>query len=177
MMTREPATIPAMPGVYALLNRKRKFAYVAYTANLQKRSHSMSHMLLTQDANPAAYWPIRDLPKHPSDEFTFLVVSTEIRPDAARAGIAMAQKAFVAKGYRLVDGFRAASPMVTVAGNRVSLAEAVRTYSKVKYLTAYRRLERGWSTEQALGLEPPAPRWHHGKQAERRARAQEKEAA
>jgi hypothetical protein len=171
-MSREPATILALPGVYALINRKRRFAYVAYTANLQKRSHSMSHMLMSHDEDKKTYWPIKDLPKHPSGEFTFLVVSTEVKPAAARAGIALAQKAFVAKNYRIIDGFRAASPMVTVAGKAMSLAEAVRDHSKVKYLTAYRRIERGWTTRQALGLDPPAPRWDHDQQAARRRRAE-----
>lgn len=172
MMIREPATILAVPGVYALVNRKRRFAYVAYSANLQKRSHSMSHMLMAQDESRKSYWPIRDLPKHDSDEFTFMVISTEIKPTAARAGIALAQKAFIAKSYRIIEGFRAASPMVTVDGKPMSLAEAVRDHSKVKYLTAYRRIERGWTTKQALGIDDPAPRWDHNKQAERRLRAE-----
>jgi hypothetical protein len=60
--------------------------------------------------------------------------------------------------------------MVTINGKKLTLADAVREYSKVKYLTAYRRIERGWTARQALGLEPPAPRWHRPKQEERRAR-------
>ena len=171
MMIREPAVVLAVPGVYALINRKRRFAYVAYTANLQKRSHSMSHMLMSQDSDKKAYWPIKELPKHPSDEFTFLVVSTDVKPAAARAGIALAQRAFIAKNYRIIEGYRAASPMVTVDGKPMSLAEAVREHSKVKYLTAYRRIERGWTTRQALGIDPPAPRWNHDEQDARRKRA------
>jgi hypothetical protein len=171
-MYREPANIPAKPGIYALVNRKRRFAYVAYSVNLQKRSHSMSHMLLQQDEDADAYWPIKDLPKHDSDEFTFVVLHVDVDPERARAAIAVATRAFVAKTYRVIDGQRSASPMVTVDGKQMSLAEAVRDHSKVKYLTAYRRLERGWTTKQALGLEPASPRWHTAKQDERRKRAE-----
>ena len=35
----------------------------------------------------------------------------------------------------------------------MTLADAVRDYSDVKYLTVYRRVERGWTIRQALGLE------------------------
>lgn len=176
MMYREPDVIPLTAGVFALINRKRRFAYVSYTGNLQKRSHSMSHMLLAHDANPKTYWPIRGLPKHDSDEYTFVVMQKEAA-DPMEA-VARAQRKFLAKGYRIIDGHRAASPMVLYKGKRTTLVDALRlSGSKVKYLTAYRRIERGWSVEQALGLEPPAPRWHQQKQAERKAREAERAAA
>ena len=172
MMYREPDEIPLQPGVFALLNRKRRFAYVSYTNNLQKRSHSMSHMLLVHDADPKCYWPIRDLPKHPSDEYTFKVMRLDAKHtgDASLAAVATAQKALIAKGYRVITGHRATSPTVSFEGRRMTLAEAVRDYSDVKYLTVYRRVERGWTIRQALGLDAPAPRWHHSKQRERRQR-------
>jgi hypothetical protein len=130
-------------------------------------------MLMQHDADPGAYWPIKDLPKHHSDEYVFIVISTDVKPEASRAGISMAQKEIAKRNYRIIDGFRAASPMVTVDGKPMTLADAVKDHSNVKYLTAYRRLERGWTTEQALGLKPPSPRWHHQEQAKRRERAKE----
>lgn len=172
MLYREPDVIPLKPGIFALVNKKRRFAYVSYTINLQKRSHSISHMLIQHDASPKAYWPIKDLPKHVSDEFTFMVVVDKgVTPANALAIIATAQKQFEVKGYRVIEGHRAGSPTVVVKGKKMTLAVAVRDHSKVKYVTAYRRLERGWSAAQALGLEPPAPRWHKKRQEERRARA------
>jgi hypothetical protein len=171
MLYREPDVIPLLPGVFALVNRKRRFAYISFTINLQKRSHSISHMLLSQDEDAKAYWPIKDLPKHPSDEFVFMVMKTkDITEDNAMAAVASVQRQFANKNYRIIEGQRAASPMITLDGKKMTLAEAVREHSKVKYLTAYRRIERGWTAEQALGIEPPAPRWHQGKQAERRER-------
>ena len=171
MMLREPASIPAERGVYALVNRKRRFAYVAYTRNLQKRSHSMSHMLMNYDKSRKAYWPIKELPKHPSDEFVFIVLARGCAPERALAAIAVAQRGFEAKTYSIIGGHRAGTPVVRLDGKRVSLAEAVRTNAKLKYPTVYRRLQRGWSVRQALGLEPPDPRWDHDKQDQRRKRA------
>lgn len=170
-MLREPASIPAERGVYALVNRKRRFAYVAYTRNLQKRSHSMSHMLMNYDKSRKAYWPIKELPKHPSDEFVFIVLARGCAPERALAAIAIAQRGFEAKTYSIIGGHRAGTPVVRLDGKRVSLAEAVRSNAKLKYPTVYRRLQRGWSVRQALGLEPPDPRWDHDKQDQRRKRA------
>lgn len=171
MMFREPEVVPLKPGIFALVNRKRRFVYISYTINLQKRSHSVSHMLLLHDADPNAYWPVKDLPKHASDEFVFMVMNSKgVNPANALAHIADVQKKFVAKGYRIVEGHRAGSPTITLDGKKLTLAEAVRDHSKAKYLTVYRRIERGWTVKQALGIDPPAPRWHTGKQAERRER-------
>jgi hypothetical protein len=178
MMLREPTAIPAERGIYALINRKRRFAYVAFTQNLQKRSHSMSHMLLSHDdwlnrkgKKSAPYWPIKELPKHASDEYAFVVLSRGIAPDRALNAIAIAQSGFVRKNYAVIGGHRAGSPVVSLDGRRQPLSEVVRNHTKLKYVTVYRRIQRGWTVKQALGLDPPDPRWHKDKQAERRARA------
>jgi hypothetical protein len=175
MMYREPSVIPLQAGVFALINRRRRFAYVSYTQNLQKRSHSMSHMLLSQDEDDTSYWPIRELPKHPSDEYVFKVMKTgEVDVHQSFAAVAASQRFFLAKGYRIVSGNRASSPIVTFKGRKMTLADAVKDHSDVKYVTAYRRLERGWSIEQALGIEEPAPRWHRTQQRERKKREAER---
>jgi hypothetical protein len=82
------------------------------------------------------------------------------------------QERYKRRGYKIVSGHRAASGMVRLEGRLMKLSEAVATYSDDAYLTVYRRLQRGWSVRQALGLDPPAPRWHTPKQAARRQRAQ-----
>jgi hypothetical protein len=173
-MIREPFQIPATRGVYALINRRRRYAYVAFTQNLQKRSHSMSHMLLAHDLDPMSYWPVKDLPKHASDEYVFTVVDEGCPVEKSMSVIALAERGFAAKNYTIVGGHRAASPIIAFQGRRMSLVEAIRASgSKVKYLTAYRRIERGWSVRQALGIDPPDPRWHQDLQEARRARAKE----
>jgi hypothetical protein len=174
-MIRDPVNIPPERGVYALVNKKRRFAYVAFTQNLQKRSHSMSHMLMGYDADRAVYWPIKDLPKHSFDEFTFIVLARGCAPERALAAIAVAQRGFANKNYSLVAGHRAGMPVVSLGGRKLSLAEAVRERRRadrsIKYGTVYRRLQRGWSAKQALGLDNPDPRWDHDLQMARRERS------
>lgn len=181
MMLRSPEFIPLSAGVFALANERRRYVYVSYTQNLQKRSHSMSHMLLQYDGwlerprKIAPYWPIRDMPKRPSSEFTFFAVP--YRGADALAEVHKLQERYRRRGYRIISGHRAASGMVRLEGRLMKLAAAVEKYSDAAYLTVYRRLQRGWSVRQALGLDPPAPRWHRPKQAERRLRAAERAAA
>jgi len=192
MMLRSPEFIPLRAGVFALVNERRKYAYVSYTQNLQKRSHSMSHMLLQYDAwcNPTPrratartsapspaplrrktkpYWPIRDMPQRPSDEFTFF--AEPYRGADALGEVERLQERYRRRGYAIIAGHRAASGLVRLEGRLIKLSTAVAQVSEVAYLTAYRRLQRGWSVRQALGLDPPAPRWHQKKQAERKARS------
>lgn len=189
-MKREPATVPPKPGVYALVNKRRRFAYVAYATSLMKRSHALAYMLKKQDEYAASeaqrgnrakpndaesppYWSIAALPKHPSDEFTFMTLATDIVPADAAKAVAAAQKKLAAKGLRIVDGNRSTDAMVTFQGTPMTLVAAIKqSHSKVKYPTAYRRLERGWTLEQALGLADPNPRWDLTKRRERQLRAQ-----
>jgi hypothetical protein len=181
MMLRDPEFIPLRAGVFALVNERRRYAYVSYTQNLQKRSHSMSHMLLQYDkwlSKPKKiqpYWPIRDLPKHRSSEFSFVVESADSGlPTKALEEVTRVQRKYQRQGYRIVSGHRAATGMVRVEGRRMRLADAVRDYSDEDYITVYRRLQRGWTVEQALGLEPPAPRWHIARQKMRKQRERER---
>jgi len=172
MMNRDPVTVLPQPGVYALVNKERKYAYVAHTVNLQKRSHSMSHMLMQADKRPKkTYWAIADLPRHPSDEFTFMVLAMPVPKKDAGSAVLTAQRSLRAKGFKIIDGNRG-NQTVVYNGTPMPLAEALRiSNSPVKYLTAWRRIERGWTLMQALGLEDPDPRWNTKARAERRKRA------
>src|SRR5262245_1367698 len=131
MMSRIPPSIPPERGVFALLNSKRHFAYVAYTRNLQKRSHSMSHMLMNYDKSRKAYWPIRELPKHPSDEYCFVVLARGCAPERALHAIAIAQRGFLAKKFKVIPGHRAGTPTVKLNGRVQTLAAAVRDRPKL----------------------------------------------
>jgi hypothetical protein len=168
VMQRDPVLIPRKPGVFMLLNKKRRFAYVAFTSDLQKRSHSLAHML----QNPKTHWSLKDLPKHPAGEFTFMVVADTINERAAARIIRAAEKEITDKSYRLITGSRGAVPMVVYKGEEMALVEAIaKAKCKIKYITVWRRIDRGWTIEQALGTEPPPTRWDPEQTAARRKRA------
>jgi len=174
VMQRDPVLIPRKPGVFMLLNRKRRLAYVAYTSDLQKRSHSLAHML----QNPKTHWSLKDLPRHPPGEFTFMVVADTINERAAARIIRAAETEIAAKNYRLVSGSRGAVPMVTFKGEAMPLTEAIdKAKCKAKYITVWRRIDRGWTVEQAVDLEDPPTRGDPDQTQARRKRAARRTAA
>lgn len=156
VMQREPVSVPRKPGIFALVNSKRRFAYVAFTSDLQKRSHSLAHML----QNPKTHWSIKELPRHDADEYLFLVLHEDTTPARAKKLVSATQREFTSKRYRIIGGSRSAVPLVNFKGEDVPLTEAI-TMSKcrAKYITVWRRLERGWTIEQALEIADPPTRW------------------
>jgi hypothetical protein len=172
VMLREPVAVPRRPGVYALVNKKRRLAYVAFSTDLQKRSHSLAHML----QNPKTHWSIKDLPRHPAGEFTFSVIAEGVAEKNAARYISAAEREIADKNYRLVLGSRGAVPLVNFKGEQMPLTDAIeKAKCKAKYITVWRRIDRGWSVEQALGLEPPPVRWDPAAAAQRRKRARQRQ--
>jgi len=169
VMQREPVSIPRKPGVFALINSKScRCGYVAFTSDLQKRSHSLAHML----QNQKTHWTIRDLPKAPAGEWTFTLIDTTPNLTAAERLITHTKKTLLARRYRVIEGARGAAPLVNLDGKQMPLTEAIRvTKCRTAYITVWRRLDRGWSLAQALDLEDPPVRWDPDDTKERRRRA------
>lgn len=166
-MQREPAVIPRRSGVYALVNRKRRYAYVAYSVNLQKRSHSMSYML----HNPHT-WSIADLPVHPVEEWTFMVIKTDVEPEASKRVVNAAVREFEGRNYTTISGARSPLPTFEYEGEMTTLVDAIKKSGCTdQYITVWRRLKRGWTVRQALGQDPPPVRWDPEQVNQRRARA------
>lgn len=156
VMQRDPVQIPRKPGIFALINSRRRFVYVAYTSDLQKRSHSLAHML----QNPKTHWSIKDLPTHPAGEYLFMVLHEDTAPARAQRLVAATQREFSDKRYTIVSGSRSAVPLVTFKNQEMPLTEAISLAKcKAKYITVWRRLERGWTVEQSLDVSAPPTRW------------------
>ena len=156
VMQRDPVQVPRKSGIFALLNSRRRFAYVAFTSDLQKRSHSLAHML----QNQKTHWSIKDLPQHPAGEYLFMVLHEDTSPERAQRLVAATQKQFTDKRYTIISGARSAVPLVTYKGTEMPLTDAIKIAKcKTKYITVWRRLERGWSVESALDVAPHPIRW------------------
>ena len=156
VMQRDPVNVLRKPGIFALINSRRRFVYVAFTSDLQKRSHSLAHML----QNPKTHWSIKDLPTHPASEYLFMVLHEDTTPARAARLVAATQKEFTEKRYRVISGSRSAVPLVTFRNTEMPLTDAITIAKcKDKYITVWRRLERGWTIEQALSLVAPPTRW------------------
>jgi hypothetical protein len=161
VMNRDPIHIDGVPGVFALSIKSRRTAYLAWTQNLQKRSHALAHML---DSGKSS---IKDLPltdpegkRIPPSDYTFIVLRENVGQDDADRWMARLRKPFEDKRYKLVGGARSPIPIVELNGETMTLTEAIATHRpKLKYTTAWRRLKRGWTIEQTLDMEAPPRRW------------------
>jgi excinuclease UvrABC nuclease subunit len=172
-MQREPVLVPRKPGVFALVNKSKREAYVAFTSDLQKRSHSIAHML----QNPKTHWSIRNLGKDRAGAFTFIVVAEDVEELKSPRLVKHTEKEFLAKKYRIVEGARSTVPLVVYKGEEMPLTDAIaKSKCKAKYITVWRRLDRGWTVEQALDLEEPPVRWDPEQTRERRKRAEKRAA-
>lgn len=161
IMGREPIHIQGVPGIFALTNKSRRVAYLAWSQNLQKRSHALAHMLASGKSS------IKDLPmrdsdgkKIPAGDYMFIVLRENVPDEDADRWLARAKKPFEEKRYRLIEGSRSPIPIVELDGETMTLTEAIaKNAPKLKYTTAWRRLQRGWTVEQALDIDDPPPRW------------------
>src|SRR5215467_4377965 len=131
VMQRDPVLIPRRPGVFLLTNKRRRLVYAAYSSDLQKRSHSLAHML----QNPKTHWSIKDLPRHDAGEFLYIVLHEDTTPERAKKLVAATQREFSSKRYRIVGGSRSAVPLVTLKGEEMPLTEAIaKARCKAKYI-------------------------------------------
>lgn len=168
VMQRDPVQIPRKAGIFALINSRRRFVYVAFTADLQKRSHSLAHML----QNPKTHWAIKDLPMHPPGEYLFMVLHEGTSPSRAARLVSATQTEFLSKKYKVIAGSRSAVPLVSFRSTEMPLTEAITLAKcKAKYITVWRRLERGWTIEQSLDVAAPPTRWDPDETRARRKRA------
>jgi len=165
IMQRDPVELPRKPGIFVLMAKAERAAYVAYTRDLQKRSHSLAHML----ANPKTHWAIRGLPKLPPGSWVFKMLSDGINPKRAATLLPVIKKSMLAKKYRVIDGSRRPNPYVTLDGVPMSLPAAMKKAKcKTAYMTVWRRLQRGWTVAQALDIEDSPPRWDHDARSRRK---------
>jgi hypothetical protein len=167
-MQRDPIVVPRKAGIYALANKKRRYAYIAYSRNLQKRSHGLAHMLTHPEA-----WSIANLPRHPAEEWTFMTLRQDITPEQSGRMIANIRRQFEEKNYTVIDGSRSPLPTIELDGEKMTLVDAIaKAGCKDQYITVWRRLKRGWSVRQAIGMDPAPVRWDPEQVEARRARAQ-----
>jgi hypothetical protein len=158
VMRRDPIELPRKPGIFVLMAKAERIAYVSYTRDLQKRSHSLAHML----SNPKTHWAIRGLPKLPPGSWVFTMLRENITPKFAAKVIPSLKQSMRDSKYKIIDGARRPNPFVTLDGEPMSLPAAMKKAKcKTAYMTVWRRLQRGWTVEQALDLEDTPPRWDH----------------
>lgn len=146
-----PADIPEGPGVFVMLHAKTKHAYVNEARNLKERASIWSALLNNHDRTGSRI-RVRDWPHDvaaTADEWEFRcstdpdVTVTSMHAYLVRAGWSVVRARSRHKTtYYVVDGIKA------------SLVEHCRRLGIENWSAVYKRVERGMSPAEALGLDP-----------------------
>lgn len=135
---QKPPDLKRVPGVFALLHKATAEAYVNETKDLRQRA-MLWEMHLSKGRVPA-----KDFPKYPSDEWEFWVDGIE------GATLDDVRQSLAKSGWKIINSYKPRKTYV-INGVEGSLATHCQTYS-LKVHTVYKRLSRGMTVEQALGL-------------------------
>jgi hypothetical protein len=136
---RRPANLPTTSGVFTVIHAKSKQAYVGKAKNLRQRASMWDYHLKTPPV------PVRNWPDLPADEWSFVSFG-ELDEAAVRARLE-------GRGFRLINGKARTRTTFVVQGIEATLsAHAARL--GVGKDAVYKRVMRGATPEQALGLAP-----------------------
>ncbi len=145
---QRPPDIPQRPGVFALLHAKSMQAYVNTAGDLRVRATIWAHHLKKSDTDPGHPMRVRNWPRYPSNEWQFWFVTHD-----APATVVEAMKAdFANKGWKLISGRSPGRTYYTVNGVSDTLLGHCRRLGIARWASVYKRVERGETAEQALGI-------------------------
>jgi len=144
----DPPTMPLKPAILILAHKRKRQAYISYTTNARGRAAVLASTIRHGKAH------LRDMPEGALGEFTLMAVNVGLEKSKANATVERYQRKFEREGYKLFGGARSALPKVTLNGKRMSIVDAiVQAKTKAPYQTVYRRIQRGWTVREALGLQ------------------------
>jgi len=137
--------IPAKPGAFALVHAKSKVAYVGLGKNLQQRAQMWGYHLDKAGDDPDYRVPIKNFPRHPSDQWAFLVFLDQI-DEIVRDGL-------LKKGFTIINPRSRVRQEFYFDGVTASLMQHAKRLG-VSWPKAYYLSSKGFTVRQALGLDP-----------------------
>ncbi len=151
VLKSDPSPMPLGPAILSLIHKRRRCVFVAYTSNARGRAAVIASAIRHRDSMKRGH--LRDLPAGGVGDFALLATSLGIEAAKADAAVKRLQAKFERDGYKLFGSARSAQPKVWFKGRRMDITEAIKlSGTKSAYQTVYRRLARGWSTNEALDL-------------------------
>jgi hypothetical protein len=140
---KRPADIPQGAGTFAIVHTATKQAYVGYAKDLRQRASMWAYHLKMLEEKGADYRvPVRDFPRLPAAEWEF--ISLQLDEDQLRDKLAE-------RGFRILNAKTRRRKTYVVQGIEDTLSGHARRLG-VKAMPVYKRVERGDTPEQALGL-------------------------
>lgn len=139
-MKRAPA-IATTEGVFVVIHAKARVAYVGKAKNLRQRAAMWAYHLKNPAASKATR--VRSLPALPYDEWEFMAF-----PGGDEVNV---RATLAARGVNIINAKSRTRRTYVVGGVEASLVEHARAHGK-PWASVYKRVERGETPEQALGL-------------------------
>jgi|SRR5678816_356737 len=147
----DPSPMPLAPAILVLLHKRRKAAFIAYSTNARGRAAVLASSIRHRDEADRNH--LRDLPPGEIQDFALLAMHVGLEAKLADEKVEKLQRKFERDGFKLFGGSRSAMPKVSLNGKRMTIVEAMEfAKTKENYQTVYRRIQRGWSVKEALGL-------------------------
>ena len=147
----DPSPLPLKPAILILLHRRKKAMFIAYTTNARGRAAVLATMIRHRDKKRNH---LRDLPEGTIKDFVVIATKIDLDKREGDKAVENLQKHYERRGFRMFGGARSALPKVVLNGKRMTIVDAMEEAgTKEAYQTVYRRIQRGWSTKEALGLE------------------------
>lgn len=142
-----PHNIPAGPGVYAIVDLRKRRAYVGVVRNLYARAHNLEHQFKRYWEEPKfAQMPIKGFETTKPEHLKF-IYSQKVTDDQLRDRLRR-------KGVKTVnDSSRVRVMDYEVEGVRATVVDHAKRIG-IGHRTVYRRLASDWTIRQALGLDP-----------------------
>jgi hypothetical protein len=154
---QKPPDIPRTAGIFALFHKATNEAYVNTTNNLYQRAIMWAAHLRHYFEDNGALPPVRYLPRYAPDEWEFWFTTATTATTTAPGQTLENVRDLLAKGgWRIINPLKQPRKKYLIDGKSQSLAKHAADRG-MKFYTVYKRLERGMSVEQALGLEQAPP--------------------
>lgn len=136
--------LPRAPGVFVIYHQPTGQAFVSETRDLKQRAMLWDARLLAFQNGGMP--PAKGFPKHDTGEWTFVVSAEPLE---------VTRKTWADKGWRLLNEFKPRKRYTVTHPTGVVVEGSLAAHCKargIKLHTAYKRLGRGMTIEQALDL-------------------------
>lgn len=144
---KRDAKLPSTPGVFAVVHTRSKHAYVGKCKNLRQRASMWAYHLRRAEEQPEMPARVRGLPKYPANEWAFLSLAGDE---------ATVRQTLTQRGFTLINSKARTRTTYVIHGIEDTLVGHARRLG-VNWDVAYKRVERGATPEQALGVTPYEP--------------------
>lgn len=142
---KKPDDLKRVPGVFALLHAQTAQAYVNETKDLKQRAMLWETHLRNFEEGTGIV-PAKDFPRYPHAEWEFWT---------SGHSLSVTRDLLATQGWNVINDFKPRKTYRIVHPNGVTIDGSLAQHCKnagLKVHTVYKRLNRGMSVEQALGL-------------------------